>query len=65
MTDISLGSTFFKVTLILCYVYGCFDYMYVCAPDAYLVLADARRGCWIPRKLELWMVVSHHVDAWN
>lgn len=41
----------------------CIACMYVCAAHMYLVLGQVRRRRWIPRELELEMVMEHQVDA--
>lgn len=38
--------------------------MDICAPHAFLVPEEPRRGHWIP-ELELQVVASLHVGAWN
>lgn len=47
------------------YMYECSFWLYVCAPHACLVPAEARNRASDPLELELQIVLSHHVGAGN
>jgi hypothetical protein len=50
---------YFKV-----YMYEYFANMYVCAPGACLVPTEFQKRGVGTLKLELWVVVGHHISAW-
>lgn len=58
-------ATVFRKTLFLCYVYGCFAYMYVWALMCVPPPSEVRRGYWVPLKLEYQTVVTDHLGAKN
>lgn len=53
--------------LLLYYIYGCFAYIYICAPHICLVPLDFRTQYQIPLGLELQRAVNCHLHAenWN
>lgn len=51
--------------LFLFYVYKCFVWMYVYAPDAYLIIVGGQNRVLDQQGLELQMVVSYRVDTGN
>lgn len=57
-----IKNVYFLETKTLVYITYCTkNSMKVCTPLAYLIFTEARRGLWIPLKLELGVVISHHM----
>ena len=60
-----LAFLIFIIMFLLFHAYGCFSYMYVCAPLTCLVPVEARRSVLKPLELKLSVIASHHVGAEN
>lgn len=56
---------FLKIPFYFTFSCGCFAYMYVFVPCAFLVPKEAEREHWIPMEMELQMVMSCCVDGSN